>query len=346
MNDLFPIDLRSDTVTKPTPAMRKVMADAIVGDDVFGEDPTVIKLQEKVAELLGKEAALYVPSGTMGNQVSLAANTHPGDEVLLDADAHILNYEGAAPALLSGIQLRPLKGERGLLSADIISRALRSGGSHIAPQRIIAIENTHNRGGGAVYDLAALQKIRSLATEQKLLVHLDGARIWNAAVTSRCAEKDIAQYADSVQVCFSKGLGAPVGSAVAGSKDFVTRAHRFRKIFGGGMRQAGIIAAGALYALENHRERMAEDHAKAADLTKLLLESGELQVDQPVQSNILMVTITRSKPTAEELVARCQKEGVLFFAEGQARFRLVTHLDVPKAAIKPAAEIILRNLKT
>ncbi|MFZ5434604.1 MAG: threonine aldolase family protein [Calditrichota bacterium] len=345
MSNFFPIDLRSDTVTKPTSAMRKAMADAEVGDDVFGEDPTANRLHERVAELLGKEAALFVPSGTMGNQVSLAALTRPGDEVLLDENAHILNYEGGAPALLSGIQLRSLPGVRGLLKAEQVSAAIHRGGDHVAPTTVIAVENTHNRGGGAVYELRELERIADVAHSRNILVHLDGARIWNAAVASKCTERDIAVHADTVSVCFSKGLGAPVGSAVAGSKEFIKRAHRFRKIFGGGMRQMGILAAAALFAIDHHRERLAEDHANAAELTGYLNDSGMVQVDMPVQTNILMVTITKSQLKAPELVQKCTQEGVLFFPEGEKRFRLVTNLDVPAKAIRPAAEIIIKNLK-
>jgi len=346
MNALLPIDLRSDTVTRPTPAMRKAMAEAIVGDDVFSEDPTVNRLQERVAELLGKEAALYVPSGTMGNQVCLAVLTRPGDEVLLDADAHILNFEGGAPSLLSGVQLRTLKGDRGRITAEQVKSSLRGSASHIAPATVVALENTHNRGGGSVYDLRELARIRDVARENKLSVHLDGARIWNAAVAGNCSEKEIAQYADCVQCCFSKGLGAPVGSAVAGSKEFVQRAHRYRKLFGGGMRQAGIIAAGALYALDHHRARLIEDHAHAQQLARYLMDSGEFDIEMPIQSNILMVTITKSSVSAPELSQRCARDGVLFFPEGQRRLRLVAHLDVPGAALKPAAETLLKNLKT
>lgn len=343
---MFPIDLRSDTVTKPTPAMRKAMADAEVGDDVFGEDPTANRLHERVAEILGKEAALFVPSGTMGNQVCLAALTHPGDEVLLDENAHILNYEGGAPALLSGIQLRPLPGHRGRLTSDQIAAAVHRGGSHIAPTTVIAVENTHNRGGGTVYEASELQRIRKVATARGLVVHLDGARIWNAAVACGCAESAIAASADTVSVCFSKGLGAPVGSAVAGTKEFIARAHRYRKLFGGGMRQMGILAAAALHALEHHRERLAEDHANAAELAELLLSSGLLAIELPVQTNILMVAIIENSITAPELAEHCAREGLLFFPEGERRFRLVTNLDVPKQAIRPAAEILLRNLKS
>lgn len=345
MSDIFPVDLRSDTVTKPTPAMRKVMADAIVGDDVFGEDPTANRLHERVAEILGKEAALFVPSGTMGNQVCIAAQTHPGDEVLLDENAHIFNYEGGAPGLLAGVQLRTLAGDRGRLNAAQIISAARGGASHLPPTVMVALENTHNRAGGSVYDVSELKKIRDAATQKNLIVHLDGARIWNAAIASGCRESDIAQYADSVSVCFSKGLGAPVGSAVAGSREFIRRAHRFRKLFGGGMRQVGILAAAALYALDHHRERLAEDHAKAAELTRLVMDSGMMVVEQPVQTNILMVTLVDGTVSAPELAERCKRDGVLFFPEGARRLRLVTHLDVPASAIRPAADVIRKSLK-
>jgi len=325
--------------------MRKAMADAEVGDDVFGEDPTANRLHEKVAQILGKEAALFVPSGTMGNQVCLAALTRPGDEVLLDENAHILNYEGGAPALLSGVQLRPIPGKRGLLTAGQVKAAVHHGGSHIPLSTAVSVENTHNRGGGTVYALDELRRIHETAREHNLAVHLDGARIWNAAVASGYSEAEIAQHADTVSVCFSKGLGAPVGSAIAGSHEFIKRAHRFRKLFGGGMRQVGILAAAALYALDNHRARLAEDHANAGELAGLLMEHGRLSIELPVETNILMVTITDDQIAAGDLSQRCGKDGVLFFPEGKSRFRLVTNLDVPRAAIQPAAEIILRNLK-
>jgi threonine aldolase len=209
---------------------------------------------------------------------------------------------------------------------------------------MVALENTHNRAGGSIYELEELKRIREAARAKNLIVHLDGARIWNAAAATGCREANIAQYADSVSVCFSKGLGAPVGSAVAGSREFVGRAHRYRKLFGGGMRQVGILAAAALYALENHRERLVEDHAKAVQLTKLLLEDGRVTVDQPVQTNILMATLSETTVSAPELARRCARDGVLFFPEGERRLRLVTHLDVPAAAIAPAADIIRKHL--
>ena len=346
MSFSFPIDLRSDTVTKPTPAMRKAMAEAEVGDDVFGEDPTVNRLQERVAEILGKEAALFVPSGTMSNQICLASQSRHGDEIVLDENSHILNYESAAPALLSGLLVRAIPGKFGLLSAGQIEDNIHlPGNAHVAPTTIIAVEVTHNRSGGTIYDLAELKRIRGLASKHDIRVHMDGARVWNASVATGIPESEFAAQADSVSVCFSKGLGAPVGSAAAGTKAFIQRAHRFRKIFGGGMRQAGILAAAALYALENHRERLAEDHAKAGSFARELTQDPRLFIEAPVQSNILIIKMRNTTQTAMELSDKCRREGVLFGARTKTAFRLVTHLDVPMAAIKPAADIILRNLE-
>ncbi len=243
------IDLRSDTVTKPTPAMRRAMAEAEVGDDVFGEDPTVNALQEKVAALLGKEKALFVPSGTMANQLSIKAHTQPGDEVILEASAHPYNFEGGAGAMLSGVQFYCLPGVRGILEASQVEEAVRPLDHHFAVSRLVCLENTHNRGGGSIYPLKHIAAISKLAHSKGLLVHLDGARLWNASVATGLEPAQYAQWADSVSVCLSKGLGAPVGSLVAGSTAFIDRVHRFRKMFGGGMRQAGILAAAGIYAL-------------------------------------------------------------------------------------------------
>jgi threonine aldolase len=337
------IDLRSDTVTKPTDAMRKAMAYADVGDDVFGEDPTVNLLQERVAEILGKEAALFVPSGTMANQIALASQTTHGDEILMDQDAHILNYESGAPALLSGLQIRTLRGVSGHLTPELIDGTARTGGmSHFAPQSLVEIENTHNRSGGTAYTLDELKAIQQCALRHAMKIHLDGARLWNAAAYLRVPEAVIAAYADSVSVCFSKGLGAPVGSAVAGTKIFIQRAHRFRKAFGGGMRQAGILAAGALHAVNYHRERLAEDHAKAARLADRLRASDRLKLDDEIQTNIVIVHLRRSSKPAQDIVDTCVRDGILLFAEGVARLRLVTHLDISADAVERAAESILK----
>ncbi|MDP2972738.1 MAG: GntG family PLP-dependent aldolase, partial [Deltaproteobacteria bacterium] len=254
------IDLRSDTVTRPTPLMRKAMSEAEVGDDVFGEDPTVNALHERVAQMLGKEAALFVPSGTMANQLAIKSHTQPGDEVIIEATSHPYNFEGGGGAVLSGIQFYCLRGVRGILDASQIEEAIRPDDHHFPVTRLICLENTHNRGGGAIYPIDKMAEIYRLAKSKGLLVHLDGARLWNASVATGISPHEYGQWADSVSVCLSKGLGAPIGSLVAGSRIFIDRVHRFRKMFGGGMRQVGIIAAAGLYALEHHIERLKEDH--------------------------------------------------------------------------------------
>lgn len=344
MASFLTIDLRSDTVTKPTSAMRNAMASAEVGDDVLGDDPTVMALQERVAAVLKKEAALFVPSGTMANQICIAAQTRPGEELLLEEDAHILNHEAGAPALLSGVQIRTAKGNLGRLSAAQIRAKLQKGTDHTAATTLVSVENTHNRGGGSVYSRDELRAIRAVTEGAGVRLHLDGARLWNAAVAAECEEWEFAQYADSVSVCFSKGLGAPVGSAVAGSREFIQHAHRFRKIFGGGMRQAGILAAAALYALDHHRQDLIEDHHKARTLADLLLQSSAFSMPELPSTNIVYIDVTDERVNAELLEQDCGKAGVLFFAEGPARFRLVTHRDVSLERVKAAAEIILKQV--
>jgi threonine aldolase len=257
------VDLRSDTVTQPTPPMREAMARAEVGDDVFGDDPSVNALEAETAALLGKEAAVFVPSGTMANQLAIRSQTEPGDEILVEANAHIYYYEGGGPAALSGVMCRCLAGERGVFSGAAVTAALRPSDQHFPRTRLVCLENTHNRGGGKVWPLQQMQEVAAVARHHGLRLHLDGARLWNAAIASSMAESAIAAPFDTVSVCYSKGLGAPVGSALAGPKDVIARARRFRKMFGGGMRQAGVLAAAALYALHHHRVRLAEDHANA-----------------------------------------------------------------------------------
>ena len=260
------IDLRSDTVTKPTPAMREAMARAEVGDDVFGDDPTVKALESRTAELLGKEAALFVPSGTMANQLAIRSHTEPGDEILVEANAHIYYYEGGAPAAMSGVMCRCINGQRGIFTGADVEASLRPADQHFPRTRLVCLENTHNRGGGKIWSIGQVQEVAAGVRKHGLQLHLDGARLWNASVAAGIPERDYATYFDTISVCFSKGLGAPVGSALVGPKAFIERARRFRKMFGGGMRQAGIIAAGALFALDNHRARLAEDHANAKAL--------------------------------------------------------------------------------
>lgn len=333
------IDLRSDTVTQPTPAMREVMASAQVGDDVFGDDPTVRELEARTAELLGQEAALYVPSGTMGNQIAIRAHTEPGDEVLLEANAHIYYYEGGGPAALSGVMCRCLDGERGVFTAAALEAALRPADPHFPRSRLACLENTHNRGGGKVWPAERVTEVAVAARRHGLRLHLDGARLWNAAVATGRPERELAAPFDSVSVCFSKGLGAPVGSALAGPREFVDRARRCRKLFGGGMRQAGIIAAGALYALAHHRERLAEDHANARRLAEGLARLPGIQLNPAeVETNIVMFKVTRLP--AAEFTTRLAAAGVRVLALGPDTIRAVTHLHVTAADIDRTLETI------
>jgi threonine aldolase len=323
------IDLRSDTVTKPTPAMRKRMAEAEVGDDVFGEDPTINALQEKVADLLGKEKAIFVPSGTMANQLAIKAHTQPGDEVILEATSHPFNYEGGAGAVLSGVQFYCLNGIRGILETGQVEEAIRPDDHHFPVSKLICLENTHNRGGGTVYPLKNIIEISRLAKSKGLLVHLDGARLWNASVAAGIQPKEFARGADSVSVCLSKGLGAPVGSLIAGSAAFIDRVHRFRKMFGGGMRQAGILAAAGLYALDHHRDRLGEDHDKAKRLAFGLSEIKGVSLSPDyTETNIVLFDIVKKGMTAPELAEAMKKGGILIHPFGKFQIRLVTHLDV------------------
>lgn len=333
MKDL--IDLRSDTVTKPTPAMRKAMVEAEVGDDVFAEDPTVNALQEKVAHLLGKEAALFVPSGTMANQLAIKSHTQPGDEVIIEASSHPYNFEGGAGAALSGIQFNCLKGVRGILEASQIEEAIRPADHHFAVTRLVCLENTHNRGGGSIYPLEKMAEIYRFARSKDLLLHLDGARIWNASVATGIKPQEYAQWADSVSVCLSKGLGAPIGSLVASSKTFIDRVHRFRKMFGGGMRQVGILAAAGIYALDHHLERLKEDHQNAKRLAVGLKEFRGVSIDPKyVETNIVIFDVADTGMTGSQVAEAMKREGVLIHAFGKTQIRLVTHLDVTSEDIE------------
>lgn len=339
----MPIDLRSDTITRPTPAMREAMAAAEVGDDMFGEDPTVAKLEARVAELLGKEAAMFAPSGTMVNQLALRAHTEPGDEVILDGNAHIYYYEGGAPAALAGVMCRCLPGVRGIFTAADLEAVLRPADQHFPPTKLVCLENTHNRGGGRIWPPELVREIGALTRERGIRLHLDGARLWNAAVASGISERELAAEFDSVAVCFSKGLGAPVGSALCGSREFIQRARRFRKMFGGGMRQAGIVAAGALHALEHHRGRLAEDHANARALADGLSALPGIELDPAsVETNIVIARL-RTVP-ALRLVQELDEAGLRVFATGPDTIRAVTSLEVDAAEIQQAIGILERTL--
>ena len=331
------VDLRSDTVTRPTPAMRKAMAEAEVGDDVWGDDPTVIELEAEVARMLGKEAAVYVPSGAMGNLVSVRSHTRPGDELFIHELAHIVVHEQAGAAVLAGVQTRMLPGEGGLIDvSDIASRLRDPSDVHHARQSLLCLENTIGEVGGRVLPQPRLAELAGFAHEHGLRVHMDGARIWNAAVASDRSPAEIAAPVDSASVCFSKGLGAPVGSAVVGSAEFVAVARRNRKLFGGGMRQAGIIAAGALHALRNHVERLADDHRNARRLAEGLRSTRLLCFDpEAVETNIVIAKTTGSA-AAPEIVAKLAEAGVLCAALDDRTVRFVTHLDVDSEAVDAA----------
>jgi len=335
------IDLRSDTMTRPTPAMRAVIAQCEVGDDVFDEDPSVHALQERVAALLGKEAALYMPSGTMSNQVAVRTHCQPGDELLCEANCHIYNYEQGAFAQLSGVVARCVEGEYGVLQPEQLEGMIRPENQHFVRTRLVCLENTHNRGGGRIQPYEAVERISAWARRHGLAMHLDGARLFNAVVATGIPAVKWAEHFDTVSVCFSKGLGAPVGSALAGPRELIRRAVRHRKVFGGGMRQAGIVASAALYALEHHVERLAEDHANARRLGELLRQIDGLELRPPtIETNIVIFWLDPRLGTAQELTALLKQRGVLVGAFGPRSLRAVTHLDVSAADIERAGMII------
>ncbi len=319
--------------------MREAMARAEVGDDVYGEDPTVNRLQERVAELLGVEAALYVPSGSMGNQIALKVHTRPGDDVIIGEGAHNFLYESGAAGAIAGVQMS-IVGQGGLFSVDDVRGAYKVDNHHYAPTRLVCIENTHNRGGGRIWPEADVRAILAFARAHALGTHLDGARLWNVAAATGQDLRELARGFDTISVCLSKGLGAPVGSLIAGKKALVHDAHRVRKMLGGGMRQAGILAAAGLYALEHHRARLVEDHQNARLLAERLAESKGWTVElASVETNIVIAQVARDP---DEVVARAKADGVLIGSLGGGRVRLVTHLDVDRAACERATEVLRR----
>jgi threonine aldolase len=339
------IDLRSDTVTRPTPGMRAAMQAAEVGDDVFHEDPSVNRLEERVAALLGKEAALFVPSGTMSNQTCIKAHTQPGDELLCDASCHIYNFEAGGPAVLSGVTCRTVEGDCGILDVTQLEDKVRPVNDHLVRTRLVCLENTHNRGGGRVYPFEKVQAIRAWTRKHGLILHLDGARLWNAAVATGIPPGKWAEMFDSVSVCFSKGLGAPVGSALAGTREFVARARRVRKLLGGGMRQAGVLAAAALYALDHHVERLAEDHRNAQVVARAIADTPGLRLTPPdVETNLIWFQAERDLGTAKDVAAALKERGVLVQVSAAQVMRACTHLDVSAAQAERAAEVIRRTV--
>jgi threonine aldolase len=321
------IDLRSDTVTRPTAAMRQAIANAEVGDDVLGEDPTVLRLQERAAALLGKEAALFVPSGSMANQLAIRVHTQPGDEVICEAGCHIFNYESGGAGALSGVQLRPLQGHRGGLTAALVSAAIRNGYSWEPQSRLICVENTASKAGGTVHIQQDIIEIGNVARNAGLAFHMDGARIWNASVASGLDVSELAAPFDTVSACLSKGLGAPVGSVLAGTAELISRAHRWRGVFGAGMRQVGIIAAGGLHALEHHRGDLHKDHARARTLAEALSLLPGISLDpSAVETNIIMFDVVAM--TAASALEKLKTEGVLMVAYGPQTIRATTHRDL------------------
>ncbi len=335
-----PIDLRSDTVTRPSQEMRKVMYEAEVGDDVFQEDPTVNELQEYAAELLGKEDALFVSSGVMGNQICLRVLTSPGDEVICERDAHIFQYESGSPAVLSGIQLMPIEGKAGVITPEQIEPYIRPIEAYYMPRtKVIELENTHNRAGGTIHPIENILRVEKLAKKYKLMLHLDGARIWNASVAAKISVKEYASHFDSVSCCLSKGLGAPIGSIIGGTKEFIKEAFRVRKSWGGGMRQIGIIAAAGLYALKNNINRLEEDHRKARMLAESIAEITSCEIDlSSVQTNIV---IFKSKNLSVfESIERCKEEGLLISEGKPGYLRMITHLDVSFDELDKARKIL------
>jgi threonine aldolase len=325
------LDLRSDTVTKPTEGMRHAIATAEVGDDVFGDDPTVLLLQERVADLLGKEASLFVPSGTMANQLALRSQTRPGDQFICEAGAHIYNYEGGAPAALSGLMPSCVATPDGILRWKLVEPVLNPDDVHFARPSLVCLENSHNRAGGLVMPQDEVAEIGRQAHARGLRVHLDGARLWNVHIACGQALHELAAPADSVSVCFSKALGAPVGSILAGDRDLITMAHRYRKQFGGGMRQAGILAAACIFALDHHLQRLQEDHARAQRLA-MELDNPLLRVDHHVETNIVILAVA-APATAEQLLNDLAGRGILAVGFGPGRVRLIPNLGLNDADI-------------
>lgn len=334
------VDLRSDTVTRPTAGMRAAIAAAEVGDDVLGDDPTALRLQERVAELFAMEAALFVPSGTMANQLAIRSVCEQGDEVILEENTHSYRYESGGIAALSGASVRMVEGRRGIFGPNVVEAAIRPDDPHSARSRMVIVENTNNRGGGSVWAPEQISAIRDLCKNRGLWLHLDGARLMNACVARGLPPKAYTSQVDSVSMCFSKGLGAPVGSILAGSRDFIRRAYRFRKMFGGGMRQVGILAAAAIYALDHNIERLAEDHANAKRLAEGVASLPGVRLNcADVETNIVIMDLAPEAGPAAAIAQRLDERGVRLFATGPSSIRAVTHLDVSTEQIDQAIRV-------
>lgn len=333
------IDLRSDTVTRPTPGMMEAIMNAKVGDDVLGDDPTVIQLQEKAAALFGMEAALYCPSGTMTNQIAINVHTQPGDEVICHRFSHVYYYEGGAMMRNSGVSVCLLEGERGLVNPDDIVPHINPDDDHRPVTRLVSIENTMNKGGGACYDFSDVVQIASHCMQNRLLLHLDGARLFNALAESKQSPSDYGALVDSVSICLSKGLGAPVGSLLIGQKDFIKQAKRVRKAFGGAMRQAGYLAAAGIYALDHHIDRLKEDHKNARRIGVALAKLSWVDSVIPPDTNILIFNLP-SSITGEELVNKLASKNIHVLAIGPHQIRMVTHLDVTNSMVDQVIDVL------
>ncbi|MEC2072177.1 threonine aldolase family protein [Alkalihalophilus marmarensis] len=334
------IDLRSDTVTKPTAAMREAMYRAEVGDDVYKEDPTVRRLEELASQMLGKEDALFVTSGTQGNQIAVLTHCRSGNEVLLEQDSHIFYYEGGAISAFAGVQTRTIPGNKGEMDPRQIEFAIRGNDIHEPETGLICVENTHNRAGGAIVSAENMKAIFEVATAHAVPVHLDGARLFNAAVASNCSLKEFTQYTDTVQVCLSKGLGAPIGSIIAGPKEFITSARKWRKRLGGGLRQVGTIAAPGLIALSEMVDRLSEDHHHAKILAEGIGSVNGLEVVNTVDTNIVLVDVSGKKLTSNEFIEKLSDAGVKAASFGPSVVRFTTHYDVSKQEIEEALTFI------
>ena len=340
------IDLRSDTVTKPTEAMRQAMARADVGDDVYGEDPTVNRLQDMVATMFGKKAALFVPSGTMANQLAIRLHSQPGQEVIVESKSHIVRYEQGAAGALAGVQLHWVVGARGLISAEQVEAAVRPNEPHTIQTSLVCLENTHNSGGGTIYPLATIERIRAVANTHGIPMHLDGARLFNAIAATTLPPGSYAQHFETLSVCLSKGLGAPAGSLLMmNDLTLLDRAKRLRRMYGGAMRQSGILAAAGIYALEHHIGRLKVDHDHAKQLARRLQQIPTVKVNpQDVDTNIVIFDVIGHRLTPPAIIAALKQEGVLINAIGGASFRAVTHLNISSAMTEEACEIFTRVL--
>ncbi len=333
------IDLRSDTVTKPTEGMLKAMMNAKVGDDVFGEDPSINELEQLSAAMFGMEAGLFCPSGTMTNQIAIKCHTQPGDEVICDESSHVYQYEGGGIAFNSGASVKLLYGDRGRIRAEQVSAAINADDNHKPHTSLVCLENTSNRGGGSCYELNEIKKIKEVCKENHLAFHLDGARLWNALIAKNETPKHYGGLFDSISICLSKGLGCPVGSVLIGKNDFIKKAKRIRKVFGGGMRQAGFLAAAGIYALKNNMDRLKEDHDHAKEIGNAIANSKIAKTVLPIETNIIIFQ-TNGLNTASQIVEQLKQQNILCYAIAPDRVRFVIHLDITKEMVDKTIRII------